>query len=307
MAKAPTNRWLLPAALIACLVGAAHAANDLRPLAYGEPREICKKLEDKRISESSGLAPSRLHPGVFWTHNDSGDGPRLFAFDDQGTDLGTCEVRGARADDWEDMASFSLNGQAYLLLGDTGDNGRRRKHCTLYLVPEPDRLRSKMKATVARTIKFQYEGGPVDCEAVGIDTARREILLVQKRIALSCRVFRLPLPDEETEETLIATPIARIRVPIVTAMDVSPDGLRAIVLTLGHAYEFTRTADEDWSVAFARDLRTVEMPARKQGETICYGANGEDLYLTSEKRPTPLFKVPAISRGQSSESRGARR
>ena len=35
----------------------------------------------REVRESSGLAVSRAYPGVFWTHNDSGDRPRLYALD----------------------------------------------------------------------------------------------------------------------------------------------------------------------------------------------------------------------------------
>ena len=38
-------------------------------------------IRDPRITESSGLAASRLHPGIYWTHNDSDDGPYLYAVD----------------------------------------------------------------------------------------------------------------------------------------------------------------------------------------------------------------------------------
>ena len=31
------------------------------------------------LSESSGLAVSRAQPGVLWSHNDSGDGPNVYA------------------------------------------------------------------------------------------------------------------------------------------------------------------------------------------------------------------------------------
>ncbi len=30
-------------------------------------------LHSPRVKESSGIAASRAHPGVLWTHNDSGD------------------------------------------------------------------------------------------------------------------------------------------------------------------------------------------------------------------------------------------
>ena len=56
-----------------------------------------------RLRESSGVAASRAHAGVLWTHNDSGDGPYLYATDLRGHDRGFLLVPGAEATDWEDM------------------------------------------------------------------------------------------------------------------------------------------------------------------------------------------------------------
>ena len=42
-------------------------------------------IKDSRITESSGLAASLLHPGVLWTHNDSGNPPRIYAIDPDGS------------------------------------------------------------------------------------------------------------------------------------------------------------------------------------------------------------------------------
>ena len=39
------------------------------------------QLAAPQIVESSGVAASRLSRGMFWTHNDSGDGPLLFLID----------------------------------------------------------------------------------------------------------------------------------------------------------------------------------------------------------------------------------
>jgi len=56
-----------------------------------------------RVIESSGVAVSHAYPGVLWTHNDSGDGPYLYATDLRGTDRGALLVPGAQAIDWEDI------------------------------------------------------------------------------------------------------------------------------------------------------------------------------------------------------------
>ena len=40
-----------------------------------------------------------------------------------------------------------------------------------------------------------------------------------------------------------------------------------------------------------RQPEVVTMPIRRQGESICYAADGHSLYLTSERQPTPLWIV----------------
>ena len=90
--------------------------------------------------------------------------------------------------------------------------------------------------------------------------------------------------------------IGTLEIPPATAMDISPDGRRAVVLTYGSAYEYSRGEDEDWAQALSRPPRELVMPARRQGESICYGLDGKTLYLTSEKLPTPLWEVPVMKR-----------
>ena len=240
------------------------------------------------------MAASRLRPGLLWTHNDSGDQARIFAFDLQGRDLGTYPIDGARADDWEDMAAFPMGGVSCLLLADVGDNRSSRAHGTLYLVSEPD-VQQARKASLLQTVKFRYENGPHNCEAVGFDPSRREVLLVAKQIALSSSVHVIRWPAAGTTDQVIARAIGTIPIPVVTAMDISPDGRRAVILTYGDAYEYVRGGDENWEQALAAPVRRIVMPDRRQGESICYGNDGQTLYLTSEKLPTPLFEVRARS------------
>ncbi len=268
---------------------------------YGVGRKV-GTLENRQIAESSGLACSRRNEGVFWTHNDSGDGPRVYAFNRKGENLAVFTVRGAAARDWEDMSSFTLDGKHYLLLADIGDNGRTRRTCTLYIVEEPklDTRKRDVKAQVqvAQTIEFTYEDGAHDCESVGVDPTTRTILLVTKSPKRT--VYQLPLPKATTRKSkpLKARPIANLGLFWTTGMDVSPDGRRAIVLTYAHARQYVRKDGESWATAFARKPRTVFVPSRQQGESICYGADGKTLYLTSEKLPTPLIEVPVKKNGK---------
>ena len=67
--------------------------------------EIVAKLADTRIKESSGLARSMRHEGIFWTMNDSGGEPCVFAIDLQGRTRAKVRVADAVHFDWDDPAS----------------------------------------------------------------------------------------------------------------------------------------------------------------------------------------------------------
>ncbi len=282
---------------------------------YAPGRELCR-LENPEITESSGVALGRANDGVFWTHNDSGDEARLFAFDLEGRDLGVFTVTGASHTDWEDVASFSDGKRGYLVIADVGDNLARREECTVYIVEEPrvevpragpgdseqpSAAPEKRGGTakVVQTIRFTYEDGPRNCESVAIDVETRTVYLVSKVMGSTCKVYALPIPEGRKSGSSVAKAVATITVPAATAMDMSPDGQRAIVLTYLNACEYVRAPGETWSGAFARRPRVIQLPLRAQGEGICYGSDGETLYLTSEvllsgDAACPLLEVPVV-------------
>jgi hypothetical protein len=296
---------LISATLAACSAWAADAnslvpAKPLPVVQYGKGRLLCL-LANKKITESSGIAASRRTAGVFWTHNDSGDKPNLYAFDLRGRDLGTWQIQGIASRDWEDMASFSLGGKPWLLVADTGDNDQKCKTPMLHVIPEPradpnrpvaspQNPRAGGQVGAAMTIAFLYDDGCQDCEAVGVDATSRTILLISKRGKRT--VYELPLPQKSPARPLTAKSIATLDLGMVTAMDISPDGLRAVVATYGDLTEYARGPGESWAVAFGRPGRTIAAPGRQQGESVCYGPDGKTLYLTSEGSPCPLLTVP---------------
>ena len=255
---------------------------------YG-PAEHRGNLENQNIIESSGLARSLNQPGLLWTHNDSGAVAELFAFDLSGRHRGVCRLKGVQPLDWEDMGSFRLAGRHFLFVADVGDNLRKRDTCTLLIVAEPTRLDSEI---ASRSIIFRYEGGPRDCEAVAYDAARREFLLVEKQLGLTAGVYSFSWPAPVDEPVKIARPIGRIPVPLATGMDITDEGTRLVIVTYGPGVIYERGAQEDWAQAFRRTPQALNLPARRQGESVCFAADQATLLLTSEKKPCPLFSVP---------------
>lgn len=252
-------------------------------------------LANADVDESSGIACSRRHPGVFWTHNDSGAQPRLYAFDSTGRDLGSMDLAGETAFDWEDMASVVLDGKSYLIIGDIGNNGLNSAVQMIYVVQEPDvdprRGGGTRQVPVTQVINFSYSDDVRNCEALAIDPTTKTFYLASKEKRLSCWIYALPWPENDPKKCFVARPIARLPLPKVTGMDISPDGRRALLVTYGDAYQYVRRAEETWAEAFQRPGTLVELPEREQGESICYGPDGKTLWLTSEKRPTPLVRV----------------
>ena len=147
-------------------------------------------ITDARLDEISGIVVASTHDG-WWVHNDSGDKPRIYAVDRTGTVAAVVSVAGARARDWEDMARFERDGQAYLVCGDVGDNRGKRKHVTLYIIAEP--TVTAKQAPVLAEITVTYPDGPRDCEGVAVDGSTGEILLLSKRDTVP-RLYAVPLP-----------------------------------------------------------------------------------------------------------------
>lgn len=267
----------------------------------GEARPLCR-LDAAEVRESSGVACSRVADDRWWTHGDSGSGPRLFAFDRAGATR-AFDVAGADAVDWEDVASFEEGGRGWLVVGDTGNNKAKRKVVALYLVEEPRALDAQASLAVARRLDVRYEDGRHDCEGVAVDPVSRQLLLVTKVRKGNARPALYAVPLEALtgpalEEPVVARRLADLPAPtpqLTTALDVSPDGLRLVVLSYGDAYGWTRTPDEPWAAALARAPVRLALPAREQGEGLCFGRDGRTLYLTSEGAPCPVWEVAPLT------------
>ena len=271
---------------------------------YKKPRQIAT-IRDEAVKESSGLAASRQNPGVFWTHNDSGDEPLLYAFDETGKRRGTFRVTGAKNSDWEDLALFTDGaGANFLFIGDIGNNERTRSELVVYRVHEPqiserdaDSTKKSPRVTDrADEIRLQYPDARRDAETLLVHPETGDLYIVSKSLVGDADVYKLSAPFE-IGKTNTLKHIGKIGVPsatsgFLTGGSISSDGKRLVLCDYFAAYEFVLPAKaKNFDHVWMQKAIAVDLGERKQGEAICYGANGKTIYATSEERPTPLIEV----------------
>ena len=256
------------------------------------------------IREASGLAVSRREAGLFWTHEDSGGQPVLQAISADGSRRGTLRIVGVKNVDWEDIASFTLNGRAWLLVADTGDNGARRTDCVLYVIPEPDPamlgVGVELSVEVAWRIPVRYPDGPRDCEAVAVDAAEGKVYLLAKRtvphglyvlplrptadgaLAVAKRVGEMPaFPPAPEAWRKLRIPTGAFRAQ-PTGMDFTADGSAAVIVTYGDVLVYPKNDDKSWVTAFSRPPLLLAGHGLPQAEAVAFGPGTDEIVVTSE-------------------------
>jgi hypothetical protein len=280
-ATGPTAVLLLALAVLRA-GSPVEAAPEAKP---AKPAFRAGTIEQSAIAESSGLVASRVHEGVFWTINDSGHEPVLYAVTREGKSIAEFAV-GAKNTDWEDLAT---DGTGHVYVADVGNNGGRRDRVRVLRIDEPDpRAAPPAKALpVSAAWELTYPGRPFDSEALFVLDGKG--YLISKRLdGRAAEVYRFGLAERApgAEEPVVLERVAAlpVRAP-VTAADVSPDGRRLAVLTVLGAYVF----DIDGDVAAAGN----GAPARyaryihPRMEAACFVPGG--LLVTAETREVLFF------------------
>ncbi|MBN1904419.1 MAG: hypothetical protein JW927_04910 [Deltaproteobacteria bacterium] len=268
-------------------------------------------ITESYLGEVSGIAMSLYREDVFWVLNDSGNSASVYAIREDGKPVGIVNIEGVTNNDWEDIATFEFEGKPYIVIADVGDNFAKRSKCFLFFIEEPDTNKIKMGDPITLkpswSITFTYEDGPRDCESVAVDTVTGKILLLSKRDTPPV-LYELPLTTK-TEKNSVAKRVTVIKpLPqksqgisdflsmsnMTTAMDISADGLNAVVLTYAGAYLYRKEKDEEWGKAFSGTPVYITLPVMQQSESVCFGKDASTIFVTSEQTeqlPSPLYRV----------------
>jgi hypothetical protein len=297
MRTIPQRPWhLYPVLGALTLVLVIHGSKSPRTAADGEPSRRnapAMHLTSPEVNESSGLAKSNRQPGLFWTHNDSGDSARLFAFDDQGRASGGCKLAGVDAIDMEDMASFVQDGVPRLVFADVGDNQSRRQRIHLYFFDEPD-PRDESVIRDYQRLDVVYPDGARDCEAIAVDATAGLVTLVSKSFLPLATVHQLDLPPRKSgrelnvnDQPLTLRPVGRLAVPLVTGMDRDERSGEIVVINYLQLFRFPAAADGRWWLGTPR---TTDLPRWRQIEAVATDHQGR-AWITSEGSPAPWGSV----------------
>ncbi|MCX4714357.1 WD40 repeat domain-containing protein [Streptomyces virginiae] len=253
-------------------------------LAAETPTGSSFTISDPRIKESSGLAASRIHPGVYWTHNDSDDGPFIYAVDSAtGRTVARVTLKGIGKP--RDVEAISLGPDGQLYVGDIGDNrGGTWDHVWIYRFPEPKQLGDVTVEATQFTVK--YADGARNAESLMVHPVTGRVYIASKDENKG-GLYEGPA-ELSTGGTNVFRRVADV--PWVTDGAFSPDGTR---LTL-RGYFTARTYPWKDGLPVGEGER-VDAPWQGQAESVTYTPDGATLMFGAEGEGSRVIAIPVAA------------
>ncbi|MEM7339345.1 MAG: hypothetical protein AAF467_11895 [Actinomycetota bacterium] len=281
-------------------------------------------VDGPTLTETSGVVASRAHPGVLWTHNDSGSEPALVAVDLDGTELAVFPITGLPTDPARDIEDIALH-DGRLHLADTGDNNRQRETVAVHVVDEPDPA-GFVGPLTAETVTIRYPERAWDVEAFAVEPQSGSFVFVAKRIvvgalnghdgaltAAAAPVFVADAPatgdvtvryagaipvdvlDAGRSAPEPTGPVGQLGIAgVPTGLDVTADGQHMALRTYATVWLFERTGAASITDALTGpSLAVCEAPTvpEAQGEAVGFlGPSGPEFVTVPEGR-NPAINV----------------
>jgi hypothetical protein len=251
-------------------------------------------IKDPRITESSGLAASHLHKGIYWTHNDSDDGPYLYAVDGAtGRTVARITLSGIGTP--RDVEAISLGPDGKLYVGDIGDNlGGTWPYVWIYELPEPKKLVDQTVRATQYVVK--YADGARDAESMVVDPKTGRVYLIDKKED-GGHLYEGPA-RLSSSGTNVFTRVASVDLWATDAA-LSPDGKQLAV----RGYLGGILYDWKGGGKIEREGR-LDVPLQRQGESVTYSADGSKLLYGSEGKGSSVVAEDAPG-GSAAESPSA--
>jgi len=296
-----TRRLLLCLGLsLAQLVCSNPPAIPGTPPAVFEPSEALGDIDNSQTDEISGMAASRLNPGILWVQNDSGDQARIYALDESGELVARFSLNGASNSDWEDLATARdpVNNEWYIYAADIGDNGASKSEIAVYRAREPGGVipgQSYVTGSIAnpdvQRYRFDYPDGPRNAETLLVEPTTGDFYILSKETPP--QVYRSSYPHSNSGTTsldFLGTMPQHSNV--LLGGDLSPDGTRILVKDAGSISMYCRAPGQTMISALQSAPIAVPYTVEAQGEAVAWGAFGDRYYTASEQesgQPTPIL------------------
>lgn len=290
--------------LLACSAGPPATGSDSGPGADGDPADsgasdasdpgvgcpaavepaAAAVVTDAALTEVSGLALGG--DGLLWAHNDSGDGPTIYALDTAGRLQGTVEIEDTSALDWEDLAAGTVDGAPALFLGDIGDNAAARVDVAVTVVTEPDPAAGSVPG---QRHALTYEDGPRDAEALVFDPVDGGLFVLSKE-ASGAGLYAADLDAGTLVRVadLDLGAVDDVASVLVTAADLSPDGSCLYLRTYTDVVAWPRDRSRPLAEALAAEPVVLDAAAEAQGEALAADADG--FWTLSEGTGETLYR-----------------
>lgn len=228
-------------------------------------------IKDPRITESSGLAASHLHPGVYWTHNDSDDGPYIYAVDSAtGKTVATVTLSGIGSP--RDVEAISIGPHDEIYVGDIGDNlGGSWPYVWIYELPEPKVL--KDQTVRATQYVVTYSDGPRNAESLAVQPKTGRVYIVDKNED-GGHLYEGPATLSASGRNVFR-PVAPVDLWATDAA-FSPNGQQLAVRGYFGGILY------DWNGGAIKREERLNVPLQGQGESVTYSLDGTKLLYGSE-------------------------
>ncbi|XP_069107995.1 uncharacterized protein [Argopecten irradians] len=255
-------------------------------------------IDNSAIDEASGLAASRTHKNVLYTHNDSGGHNLIYAIDaTNGHVLSTITISGAKSHDWEDIACGpcpDMSGHC-IYIADTGGNYHGEAN-VLYKVEEPDHLHHTQTISVGHSDMIHFSWSESNCETIMVGRDA-EIYLISKVAHGRGKFFHIPKSNWGRSSTVHVSSLATLdsyssrNGPV--GGDISPNGHEVIIKMLDYVL-FWYIPHEDYAEGLKRNPQTLPYHRERQGESVCWDSHGNGYYTISEGSDPTLYYYDRI-------------
>ncbi|MDB5023206.1 MAG: hypothetical protein JWP78_961 [Mucilaginibacter sp.] len=256
------------------------------------PGPVVNNLSREDLLEISGVAASRVNPGMLYIHNDSGNANQVYITDASGADKGTLILTHVGNRDWEDIATGPgpVAGKSYVYVADIGDNDSKYGSVFVYRFAEPVLAGKILPVTLnidtVSIIELKYPDGPHDAETLMVDPLTHDIYIASKQSNLSS-IYVARYPQNISSATVM-TPAVQLYFNKATGGDISPDG-SGILLRSNELIWYWRLPS---GTSISAGLLTKPQVApyannEPRGEGIGFAADGSGYYTDTEVRGYP--------------------